>query len=195
MEIIIEDAIPEDSSLIADAIIEAIGEDISRNLAGGSDIGVVHSLFKRLAERKDTQYSYKNTRIAKSNNGETMGLCISYNGEFLKRLRRPFFIEANSQLNWNLDDKEIEEIPGETDENEFYLDTLMTLPKFRGKGVATALIKDASKIATEAQKPLGLLCDKNNGNAYRLYEKLGFKQKGLRPFAGHEMYHLILDVK
>lgn len=190
----ITDAKPEDAPLIADAILEAVGKEITHNLAGKNHtIEDVHGIFKRLAERDDTQYSYRNTRIARDDEGAPMGVCISYDGANLKRLRRPFFAEANRFLGWGMTDEEVEALPGETVDDEFYLDTLMTLPQFRGKGVGKALIMDAKKKADTAGKPLGLLCDLDNDTARRLYDSVGFHQHGLRPFAGHLMANLRLS--
>ncbi len=187
----IETATPNDASLIADAILEAIGPDITGNLAGDNNTEQdVHSLFARLAARDDTQYSYLNSRIARDDNGDPMGVCISYDGARLKELRRPFFIEANHNLGWNITPEEVEALPGETEPDEFYLDTLMTLPSFRGKGVGRALIDDAAKKASKSGKPLGLLCDTDNTRARGLYESAGFRNIGLRPFAGHMMNHM-----
>lgn len=191
IKMIIENAKREDASFIADAIIEAIGEDIATDLAGENcTVKDVHDLFQRLAEREDTQYSYLNTRIARTDCGEAVGACISYDGALLKKLRVHFFKEANTTLGWNVSDDEMESWPGETEPDEFYLDTLMVLPKYRGQGFAKALIADARKKAAITGKPLGLLCDLDNDRAHRLYESAGFRNKGTRPFAGHEMYHM-----
>ena len=188
----IGDCTPDDKEIIAKAILTAIGDEITENLAGDKGYEAVLQLFSSLAGRDDTQYSYLNTRVARSREGKPMGLCISYDGKDLKKLRKPFFKEANSRLGWNLTDEEIDSIPGETDDNEFYLDTLTTLPEYRGKGVASALIKDALEKSRRAGKPLGLLCDKTNEKARGLYERIGFSILGMRPFAGHDMYHLQL---
>ena len=187
----ITDAKREDASLIADAILEAVGAEITNNLAGERNtVEDVHGIFKRLAERDDTQYSYLNTRIARDDDGSAMGVCISYDGADLKRLRRPFFAEANRVLGWGMTDEEVEALPGETVDDEFYLDTLMTLPEYRGKGVGKALIMDAKKKADETGKTLGLLCDFDNVTARRLYDSVGFREHSRRPFAGHEMANL-----
>lgn len=194
MEIKLRPANPEDATLIATAIIEAIGEDIARGMAGeNGNIETVHSIFTSLAKMEDSQYSYLNTQIAIDEKGEPMGVCISYDGADLLRLRRAFFAEANAVLGWNLSDEEIENVTPETDPEEFYLDTLMTLPQHRGKGVASALINGASEKARHAGKPLGLLCDIGNARARRLYDSLGFSSVGKRPFAGHDMDHLKLS--
>lgn len=187
----IRNATPEDSRLIADAILSAIGDELTDNLAGENHTREeVHAMFMRLASEGNTQYSYRNTRIAVSDDGSPMGVCVSYDGADLKRLRRPFFAEANAVLGWNLSAEEIENLPGETSDDEFYLDTLMTLPEYRCHGVAKSLIEDATTKAARHRKPLGLLCDFDNIRALRLYESVGFINIGARPFAGHEMHHL-----
>ena len=190
----IEDATPEEASLIADAIIAAIGPELTLHLAGDNNTPAdVHALFTRLAARDDSQYSYRNSRVARNDDGKPMGVCVSYDGADLKRLRRPFFAEANATFGWNMSADEIEAVPGETEPDEFYLDTLMTLPAYRGRGIGAALIRDAAKKAADAGKPLGLLCDTDNDRARRLYDSVGFIDRGLRPFAGHMMNHLQLD--
>ena len=189
----IETATPEDAPLIADAIIEAIGPELTMHLAGDHNTPEeVHDLFARLAAREDTQYSYLNSRIARDETGAPMGVCVSYDGAQLKQLRRPFFAEANATFGWEMSAEDIENVPGETEPDEFYLDTLMTLPRFRGKGVGKNLILDAAEKARHSGKPLGLLCDLDNDRARRLYEKCGFSIIGRRPFAGHEMNHMQL---
>lgn len=183
-----------DASLIADAIVAAIGDELADNLAGDNNTRQdVHDLFMRLAEREDTQYSYLNSRIALSDDGSPMGVCVSYDGADLKSLRRPFFEDAIETFGWNLSSEEIDSLPGETTPDEYYLDTLMTLPEYRGRGVARALIVDAASKAHRAGKPLGLLCDKENTQARRLYDAAGFAVVGERPFAGHLMDHLQLS--
>lgn len=189
----ITDAKPEEAPLIADAILAAVGDEITTDLAGENNtIEDVHGIFQRLASRDDTQYSFSNTRIARDADGNPAGVCISYDGADLKRLRRPFFKEANEILGWGLSDKEVDNLPGETDPEEFYLDTLMTLPEYRSRGIGKALINDAAVKAAKCGKPLGLLCDTDNQRAERLYHAAGFRRVGLRPFAGHLMNHLRL---
>lgn len=183
-----------DASLIADAIVAAIGDELADNLAGDNNTRQdVHDLFRRLAEREDTQYSYLNTRIALSDDDRPMGVCVSYDGADLMSLRRPFFEDAIETFGWNLSSEEIDSLPGETTPDEYYLDTLMTLPEYRGRGVARALIVDAASKAHRAGKPLGLLCDKENTQARGLYDAAGFAVVGERPFAGHLMDHLQLS--
>lgn len=189
----ITDAAREDASLIADAIMAAVGEEICRNMAGENhSLDDVKAIFTRLAESPESQYSWLNTRIAVADDGAKAGVCISYDGDSLIRLRRSFFEEAKRNLGWEISSEEIDGLPCETTPDEFYLDTLMILPEYRKRGFASALIADAADRAAKSGKPLGLLVDDHNTNARRLYDSLGFVEKGLRPFAGVEMHHLQL---
>lgn len=186
----IRTAVPEEAGIIADAILEAVGEDIVDNLAGDKSRETVREIFKTLANREDSQYSYLNTRVAVMENGEIAGVCISYDGERLIPLRKAFFKEAVRVLGWDMTEEEMENLPGETSEEEFYLDTLSTVKSYRNKGVATALIRDAYKKASQTGKPLGLLVSDHNPEARKLYEKSGFKPVGRRMFAGEEMTNM-----
>lgn len=167
--------------------MDAVGPEIVDNLGPETD---VFSVFMRLARRDDTQYSYRNTRIALSPDGTKAGVCISYSGALLKQLRRPFFDEARQVLGWQLTPQEVDELPGETTPEEFYLDSLATLPDYRGMGIASSLILDAKHKAAAAALPLGLLCADNNPSARKLYESLGFQPVARRMFAGEEMTNL-----
>lgn len=190
MDIKIIDAQPTDASFIAETVMTAVGSEICEGMAGTHSIEDVRGIFTRLAGRDDSQYSWRNTRLAVDSDGNRIGACVSYDGSKLRCLRRSFFEEANKTLGWGLTSEEIENIPAETDENEFYLDSLMVLPSFRKQGIATKLISDASRRADVFGKRLGLLVDTDNPRARRLYESLGFQEVGIRPFAGVEMYHM-----
>lgn len=187
---IIVDATPEDAPLIAWTVMEAVGEQITEELAKGRTKEEVKNLFIRLAMRTDSQYSYLNSRVAQFADNEKAGVCVSYNGGDIKQLRRSFFAEANKALGWGLTDEEMESFPCETCGDEFYLDSIAVRSKFRGRGVGSALIDDACKKAMKAGLPLGLLVSDNNPNARKLYESCGFIAVGRRPFAGEEMLNM-----
>lgn len=185
-------AAPEDAPMIADAIMNAVGDDIVSHMAGNGTRDDVKAVFARLACREDSQYSYRNARIAMTADEKKCGVCISYDGGRIKDLRRSFFEEANRVLGWGISDEEVESLPGETCGEEYYLDTLATLPEFRGRGIGSALVADAHSKARAADLPLGLLVADDNLSAKRLYERLGFHPVGRRLFAGEEMTNMRL---
>ncbi len=167
----------------------AIGDEITRNLAGQDHTPAdVEALFSSLAARPDTQYSYLNTLVALDDDGRPMGCIVSYDGASLIDMRRIFFEEARRQIGLNPDTIEPETTP-----DEFYLDTLAVFEPYRGRGIARRLIEAAACRAAEISgKPVGLLVDKTNHRARRLYDSIGFVFRDERPFAGEVMDHLQL---
>lgn len=179
----------EDSPLIGEVVVSAIGEELAHGMAGKKDVKDVIDTFSRLAARDDSQYSYRNTLKAIDSDGKPMGFIIGYDGARLHELRHAFIEEAEELWGERLDETKI---PDETDAEEYYLDSLAVFPQYRGKGVAKALIEAMSQRAQQTGKPLGLLCDKTNIRARKLYENLGFRQVGERYFAGELMDHLLM---
>ena len=84
----------------------------------------------------------------------------------------------------------MEGVEDETDASEFYLDTLAVLSEYRGRGIASLLLKGAIGRAAACGKPAGLLVDKDNNRARKLYERVGFRQIGERPFCYVMMDHM-----
>ena len=83
---------PEDSHLIGESVVEAIGIEIAQNLAGENHtLEDVVNMFAMLAKRDDTQYSYTNTLVALDDRGNPVGVCVGYDGARLHELRLPFF--------------------------------------------------------------------------------------------------------
>ncbi len=182
----IQNARIEDAPFIARSIMAAVGDEICHNLAGEAhSLEDVEKLFTRLAEREDSQYSYLNTLAAVNDEGETVGVCVGYDGATLHELRKAFFEEVEKSLGKNL-----ENVEDETDADEFYLDTLAVDPAYRGRGIASELLKAMIDRAASIGKPAGLLVDKDNTRARRLYESIGFRQVGERPFCYVMMDHL-----
>lgn len=185
-EVIIRNATPADAQLIGWGLCEAIGAEIVNNLAVNTNPRTVERFFSELAERDDTQYSWKNTLVAEID-GIPAGVAVSYDGALLHELRKLFFQYAAALLKLYFGNVE-----DETDASEFYLDTLAVKPEFRGHKIARKLIKATAEKATHVGKPLGLLVDDDNLRAQKLYASCGFREIGRRPFAGVEMKHLQL---
>ena len=64
----------------------------------------------------------------------------------------------------------------ETQEGEFYLDSMAVLPEYRRRGVATALLNAGITRARDLNIPqAAMVVSPENPNAQRLYEYLGFR--------------------
>lgn len=175
-----------DAPLIGDVVVSAIGEEHARGFDPDGNLDRVRELFGTLAGRVDSQYSCINTVKAVDENDNVMGFAVGYDGAVLQRLRRAFISEVKRLMGRDLEGQ----IPDETGPGEFYLDSLGVFPDYRGRGVGRALIEAMAARAAAAGKPLGLLCEKSNRRARRLYDSLGFRKVGETPFAGVLMDHL-----
>lgn len=173
MKIQIEQATPDKASHIASLIMEAMNAQCCQNFAGPQHTLVdFHRMMTKLVEMEDSQYSYKNTLVAMSTDGILVGILVAYDGADVKRLRKRF-------------------IEVETEEGEFYLDSLAVSNQYRGKGIASKLLDAAISRARELGLPaVGLLCDKGNPKAERLYTKVGFQYVNDTTWGGHAMKHL-----
>ncbi|RYZ29218.1 MAG: GNAT family N-acetyltransferase, partial [Sphingobacteriales bacterium] len=82
----------------------------------------------------------------------------------------------------------------ETQAGEVYLDSLGVDPGQQGKGIGSKMLKFLIEMYVFSQhQTLGLLVDKHNQDAKRLYLKLGFKVVGDKYFAGKELEHLQIN--
>lgn len=182
----IEEAKPVHAALIGGAVMAAMGEEICDMLCGPEHPRRrLAEMFTELAEREDAQYSYRNTLVATGDDGRVMGAIVCYDGARLEELRRPFLAAMKARFGVTL-----EGLQDETDAGEFYLDSLAVLPEFRHRGVGEALLRAGVERARRAGKPAGLLVDKENAGARRLYEKIGFRAVGERYFCDMLMDHL-----
>lgn len=183
--ITIRQATPADAPLIAEGLVQAIGEHHCKELAGDKhSVKDVMDLFQQLATQENSQYSYLNSRIATDENGKALGVCISYDGAQLYELRKAFLDIAVTMFGLE------GPIQDETDSTEVYLDTLYVRPEARNRGVGRALIEDAFQKAKLIGKPLGLLVDYGNDRAERLYLACGFMHIAPRNFFGTTMRHM-----
>lgn len=187
----IEQATPDMASHIASLIMEAMNPECCQNFAGPRHTLVdFHQMMTRLVEMEDSQYSYRNTLVATTSDGILAGILVGYDGAQLKTLRERFIAEAI--VSFGIDYSGMDD---ETEEGEFYLDSLAVSSNYRGKGVATHLLEAAIQRAKELGAPVvGLLCDKGNPKAERLYTSVGFRYVNDAIWGGHAMKHLQIQL-
>lgn len=187
MKITIEKATPDQASHIASLIMEAMNADCCQNFAGPKHTLVdFHNLMTSLVEMEDSQYSYHNTLVAVTSSGILAGICVAYDGGKLRQLRRRFVEEALLKFG-----QDYSGMAAETQEGEFYIDSLAVSSNFRGKGFATQLLQAAIAKGKELGLPaVGLLVDKGNPRAEALYTRLGFQYVDDTTWGGHPMKHL-----
>ena len=188
-DISIRGARPDEASRIADLIIMAMTEECCLHFCGPHhDIRDFHRVMTSLVSRPDTQYSYINTLVVAIEDN-IVGICVSYDGGMLHSLRQPF-IEAAKQ-EWGMDHSGISD---ETQAGELYLDSLAVDPAYRGRGIASLLLRATIDKSRALGLPAtGLLVDVGNPKAEALYNKVGFQYAGTISWGGHGMRHYVLQ--
>ena len=164
-----------DAAFIAKAVAMAIGTD---------EDSLLFPVFHELAEREHSQYSFRNALLAEVD-GIVVGAVVGYDGARLHELREPIYELLQRHLGKTI---EIEE---ETSAGEFYVDSLAVEPAFQRRGIGRKLLSAMiEKAFDEGHERVGLLVDKENPDAEKLYHSLGFERVNPTIFLGHEMWHL-----
>ena len=184
----IRGARPDEAARIAGLIIMAMTEECCLHFCGpGHDIRDFRRVMTSLVSRSDTQYSYNNTLVATIEDN-IVGICVSYDGALLHLLRQPFIDAA--QQEWGMDHSSI---PDETQAGELYIDSLAVDPDYRGRGIASLLLRATIDKSRALGLPsTGLLVDLGNPKAEALYNKVGFQYAGTNSWGGHGMKHLVM---
>ena len=185
--ITIEQAQVSQASDIARLIMEAMNHECCLYFAGEEHgLSGFHQLMTDLVCRADSQYSYLNTLVALNAQREVIGVCTSYDGAELHQRRTAFVQGCLARFNrdfGNMDD--------ETAAGELYVDSLAVDVRYRGKGIAKALLRATIEKGKQLQLPaVGLLVDKGNPKAERLYTSVGFQYVDDNQWGGHAMRHL-----
>lgn len=181
MEITIRKAVKDDAAIIGCVVAMAIGMDGAEDYAGADAVRVL----TEVAEREDSQYSYRNALVAEAD-GRVAGAVVGYDGARLAPLRDGSLTVIRKYH------PDLEVTADETGAGEFYLDSLGVLPEFRGCGIGSLLMDAMMEQAAAAggHRCFGLLVDPENPGAERLYRSKGFMQVGETPFFGHMMKHM-----
>lgn len=158
--------------------------EITYQFIGEENIEKANAFLAHFVAQENNQYSYQNIYVAEENN-EILGQISIYDGAKLQELRQPIWdkIKADRDVDYWAEN--------ETEAGEMYIDTLAVSPNTQGKGIGKQLIQYAiDEVVVKQKKVLGLLVDKDNPAAKRLYERIGFKVvKDIRIF-GKVMEHM-----
>ncbi len=185
----IQEAKREQSADIARLIMTAMTDDCCLHFCGdGYGLEDFRRMMAMLVQREDSQYSYKNTFVAMDGQ-KVVGAAVSYDGGRLHELRRAFIEAAKNYVG-----KDHSGVDDETQAGELYLDSLAVLPEYRCRGIAKDLLLATMKRANQLRLPIvGLLVDKGNPEAERLYTSVGFRYVNDVLWGGHSMKHLVLE--
>ena len=185
----IQEAKREQSADIARLIMTAMTDDCCLHFCGdGYGLEDFRRMMAMLVQREDSQYSYRNTFVAMDGQ-KVVGAAVSYNGGRLHELSRAFIEAAKNYVG-----KDHSGMDDETQAGELYLDSLAVLPEYRCRGIAKDLLLATMKRANQLRLPIvGLLVDKGNPEAERLYTSVGFRYVNDILWGGHSMKHLVRE--
>ncbi len=185
---VIRKAKEEDSKVIASYMMLAM-KDIVYQFIGEKSFERATQFLECLIRKKATQYSYENCWVVESKEG-VIAVANVYDGAKLHELRMPVAELIKSMFNRDFSPED------ETQEGEFYIDCVGVHPDQQGKGVGSKLFEFLiDEYVHKRNEALGLLVDKDNPNAKRLYLKLGFEVIGDKTLTGKKMEHLQLKNK
>ncbi|MNU98702.1 ribosomal-protein-alanine N-acetyltransferase [compost metagenome] len=173
----------EESEIIASHVILAM-EDIVYSFIGEKSAEKALWFLNSLAEEKGNQYSYENCWVAESD-GEIVGVALVYDGARLNELREPVSHKVKTLFKREFNPED------ETQAGEYYIDCVAVNPDQQGKGIGSKIFQFLiHEYVDQRNETLGLLVDKDNPNAKKLYLKLGFEIVGEKVLAGKKMEHL-----
>ncbi|PJJ84121.1 GNAT family N-acetyltransferase [Mucilaginibacter auburnensis] len=180
---LIRKAKPEESDIIAPYLLLAMG-DIAFKFIGENSTEKATNWLSGLISKTGNQYSFENCFVAEEE-GEIVAIALVYDGGCLKQLRQPVAQSLKLMFNKDFD------LEDETEAGEYYIDCVAVSPSLQGQGIGSKLFQFLiDEYVYKHGKTLGLLVDKQNPGAKKLYLKLGFKFVKDKMFAGKQMEHL-----
>lgn len=180
-------AMPADADW-AVALMQATIGPIGWRLSGAENDQAATQALRPFFREGGNRLSFDRVLVAELA-GRAAALALSYPGDAAPALDAPFRARLRAL---GLPER----IETEAEPGEWYLDTLATRPEFRGQGLGRALVEGVAAQALQAgHTRLGLLVDRENHGARRLYGRLGFQQAGERTLTGSPYLHLVLGLK
>ncbi len=175
----------DDTAKITEGLMLAM-KDIIFEFIGEKDEAKAKDLLTYLVQREHNQYSFQNCFVAEKNKAVVGVVCI-YNGAFLQELRNPVIEYIRSTFGHTIYPED------ETQVGEFYIDCIGVVPDEQGNGIGSKLLEFVKQeFVIKQQHCIGLLVDKENIAAKKLYSKHGFVPMGSKTLMGKAMDHLQL---
>lgn len=183
LTLLIRKAKQEESKIIASHIMLAM-EDIVYSFIGEKSAEKAFGFLNSLTEERGNQYSYENCWVVESGD-EIVAAALVYDGARLKELREPVADKVRFMFNKEFNPED------ETQSGEYYIDCVGVNSDHQGKGIGSAIFQFLiDEYVNKRNETLGLLVDRDNPNAKKLYLKLGFEIVGEKTLAGKKLEHL-----
>ena len=173
----------KDAPAIANCLLLAM-EEIVYKFIGEKDPQKANAFMLHFVEQENNQYSYQNCWVAEQDN-EVVGAMNIYDGAKLHELRQPVLEYLKRMFGNHIQPED------ETSAGEYYIDSFGVATHHQGKGIGVKMLEFViDEYVTRRHEVLGLLVDKENEQARRLYIKLGFTSAGTTTLLGKQMEHL-----
>lgn len=182
-------ATPADAGFVAEVVAEALGNPIMERIIDGQETTGDRQLLEQLTavcKREDTLYSWKNTRLAVTRDNRPVAALVAYPGEGYMDCRKRTFALLGSLITFDA-----EKMEPETRDGEYYLDSISVHPHWRGKGIARVMMAEAAREAARMGRPAILACAPDNTGAKKLYESIGFHEKGHMFIFGEDYLRMV----
>lgn len=182
------DATLEDVPMVAACVLAAVElADLSKPVTDENTRE--YAVAKRVCAREDTLFSYRNARVIYCD-GKPVGAIVSYDGAIYRKAREITFCIFHEELGNENASYDIE-----TQEGEYYLDSMAILPQYRGKGIGLMAMRDSIDIAvSKGFHDVTLLVDSNAPRKEAYYAGLGFKPIGEMRTFGTKFTKMLLRV-
>lgn len=188
MDILIRKARQEDAQAAVPLIIEAIG-DISMQMTGETEDAAITKEFINLFTRTDNRHSYLYTYIAEMD-GKVAGVLVFYSAE------QALTLDANLEEYLSAKKGTIVKIDPETLPGEWYIDTVVVDPTYRGHGIGTELLTFSEQlVASFGGGSLSLNVETEKDAAIRLYNRLGFATECPWTIIGEPFHHMVKTIE
>lgn len=172
-----------DAGAIAPIMLAAM-EEIVYYLIGEQDRQKAIAFLEHHIAQTGNQYSYEHIFVAEEE-GNIIGEICLYPGSSLEQLRAPVLAYLHTHYQRDLP------LAAETQEGEIYIDTIAVSAETRGKGLGKMLLLYVIDLFVHRyHEVLGLLVEKENPKAKKLYLNMGFKPVGQVNLFEKELEHL-----
>jgi len=181
----IRQAVREDAKQAARLLYDAL-HDVAHQLTGEEKEEDAVTVLEQYFAADNGRLSHKQA-IVKEADGEVAGVVVAYGGDQIHELDRPMLERLRKLKN----DPTLK-LDKESDEDEYYIDTLSVSPKFGGQGIGTKLIHAAEEKARErGYGKIAMAVVTDNTRAYSLYLHLGYEVDKEITINGHVYYHMV----
>jgi ribosomal protein S18 acetylase RimI-like enzyme len=178
----IRPATQKDSKIIAQFLFMAM-EDIVYQFIKIEDKERALNFLHHFSAKTNNQYSWQNCFIGDIDD-KVIAVANVYNGASLQLLRQPIIEFVRSNFNPTFDPEP------ETQAGEIYLDCFAVDRHYRGQGFGLKLLEFLIEEFVEKKNQVfGLLVEKENFNAKKLYQKMGLEYVNEQTLMGKKLEH------